>query len=307
MSAIRHVTLHGHPVGYRRAGPGGPEDPSSGAEGTVVLIHGMAGSSNTWRAVMPRLARRFDVIAPDMLGHGESAKPVGDYSLGAHATGLRDLLVALDVRHATVVGQSLGGGVAMQLAYQYPDLCSRLVLVSSGGLGREVSPILRLLALPGAELVLPLIAPAFVRDRGNEVSTWIRDRGIRAPRVSELWRAYQSLAEPENRRAFVHTLRAVVDPGGQIVSALDRLYLAGVLPTLIVWGDRDTIIPMDHGLRAHGLIPGSRLEILEGVGHFPQVEAPDVFLDVFLDFVDTTEPAEVDEDHIRGLLAAVAG
>src|SRR5262245_52674081 len=123
------LSLHGHEVSFRRAGSG----PS------ILLIHGMAGSSRTWRDAMPLLARDFDVIAPDLLGHGESAKPLGDYSLGAFASGLRDLLALLDVEHVTVVGQSLGGGVAMQLAYQHPELCERLVLVGSGGLGKEVS------------------------------------------------------------------------------------------------------------------------------------------------------------------------
>jgi pimeloyl-ACP methyl ester carboxylesterase len=150
---LRHVTIHGHEVGYRMAGEGP----------VVLLIHGMAGSSKTWRDVLPLLARRYTVVAPDLLGHGESAKPMGDYSLGAHASGLRDLLIALDIPRATIVGQSLGGGVAMQLAYQYPDLCERLALVGSGGLGREVSVILRLLALPGAEYAMPVLFPPFVR------------------------------------------------------------------------------------------------------------------------------------------------
>lgn len=113
--SIRHITIHGHDVGYRMAGDGP----------AVVLVHGMAGSSTTWRKVMPALADRYTVIAPDLLGHGESAKPRGDYSLGAHADGVRDLLVALGVERATFVGHSLGGGVAMQFAYQFPSTFSR--------------------------------------------------------------------------------------------------------------------------------------------------------------------------------------
>jgi len=295
---LRHVTLHGHDVGYRMAGEGP----------VVLLIHGMAGSSRTWRDVMPPLARDHTVIAPDLLGHGESAKPLGDYSLGAYASGLRDLVVgALGVERATIVGQSLGGGVAMQLAYQHPELCERLVLVGSGGLGREVSWILRMLTLPAAEYLMPIFFPRFLRDRGNRVSTFLRDRGIRAPHLAEMWRAYASLAEPESRQAFVRTLRAVIDPGGQTVSAADRLYLAAAVPTLIVWGDRDDIIPVEHARRAHELMPGSRLEIFEGAGHFLHVEQPARFVEVLSDFIARSEPARQDLAAYRELLLARAG
>jgi len=278
---LSHVIIHGHDVRYRRAGAGE----------TVVLIHGLAGSSRTWRAVMPELAESYDVIAPDLLGHGESAKPMGDYSLGAHASGLRDLLGALGVSSATIVGQSFGGGVAMQLAYQHPELCDRLVLVCSGGLGREVSWLLRLVTLPGAEHVMPLIFPRPVADRGEDVNRFLAGRGLHIPRVAEMWRAYTSLAGTENRKAFVRTIRGVIEPGGQTVSALDRLYLASHVPTLIIWGDRDDIIPVSHAYTAHDAIPGSRLEILEGLGHFPHVEAPEQVLAVLTDFLASTEPA----------------
>jgi len=291
---LRHITIHGHDVGYRMAGEGP----------VIMLIHGMAGSSRTWREVMPLLARDFTVLAPDLLGHGESAKPMGDYSLGAYASGLRDVLGVLGIDRVTVVGQSLGGGVAMQLAYQHPELAERLVLVGSGGLGREVSWILRLLTLPGAEYVMPVLFPSFLRDRGNDVSRFLHDRGIRAPHVAEMWRAYASLAQAENRHAFVRTLRAVIDPGGQTVSAADRLYLAAGLPTLIIWGDQDPVIPVDHARRAHELIPGSRLEIFEGCGHFPHVEAPQRFAEVLRDFVSSTEPAPAEQGLYRELLLA---
>ena len=277
---LQHIRIHGHDVGYRMAGQGP----------TVLLIHGMAGSSRTWRDVMPRLAEHFTVVAPDLLGHGESAKPLGDYSLGAHASGLRDLLSALGIQKATLVGQSLGGGVAMQLAYQHPGVAERLVLVSSGGLGRDVSRLLRLFTLPGIEYVMPALFPAAVRERGDVVVDRLTRWGIRAPHLAEMWRAYASLSEAENRRAFVKTLRAVVDPGGQTVSAKDRLYLTSALPTMIVWGDRDPIIPVRHAHDAHELMPGSRLEIFEDAGHFPHVEFPSRFTDVLEDFLATTEP-----------------
>ena len=275
----REVRVHGHPVVYRRAGDGE----------VVVLIHGLAGNSRTWKDVMPALSRTHDVVAPDLLGHGESVNPIGDYSLGAHASGLRDLLLTLDVRTATIVGHSFGGGVAMQLAYQHPELCDRLVLVGSGGLGREVSWLLRLVTLPLAEQTMPLLFPRWFAESGTGVSRFLRRRGLSAPRLGEMWRAYSSLAGAENRKAFVRTIRTVIDPGGQTVSALDRVYLAAHLPTLIVWGANDQIIPVAHAHAAHAAIPGSRLEILPGVGHFPHTEAPEEFLTALTDFLTTTE------------------
>lgn len=293
---LHRVTLHGHEVSYRMGGSGP----------AVLLIHGMAGSSRTWKDVTDLLVRDHTVIAPDLLGHGESAKPMGDYSLGAFASGLRDLLGVVGVDRATIVGQSLGGGVAMQLAYQHPELVERLVLVCSGGLGREVSWMLRALTLPGAEIVMPVLFPSMVRDRGNDVSRMLGERGIKAPHLAEMWRAYASLCGAGNRGAFLRTLRAVIDPGGQTVSANDRLYLASAVPTLIVWGDQDPIIPLRHGIDAHEAIPGSRLEILEGCGHFPHVEEPLRFVEVLTDFMATTEPAAAEPDDFRELLVAHA-
>ena len=289
---LQHVTIHGHSVGYRRAGAGEP----------ILLIHGLAGSSRTWDDVIPELAERYDVIAPDLLGHGESAKPIGDYSLGAFASGLRDFLSVLGVASVTIVGHSFGGGVAMQLAYQHPHVVDRLVLVGSGGLGREVSWLLRLLTLPGAEYVMPVAFPKPIVDWATGVGRQLGRRNIRNPRISEMWRAYSSLAGAENRHAFVRTMRSVIDPGGQVVNANDRLYLAAHIPTLIVWGDSDGIIPVEHAHAAHETIESSRLEILEGVGHFPHVEASKVFCDVLVDFMEETRPASTRHEALRDVL-----
>jgi pimeloyl-ACP methyl ester carboxylesterase len=298
--AKQHITLHGHDVGYRSAGSGP----------VIVLLHGMAGSSETWRAVMPALAEQFTVVAPDLLGHGESAKPRGDYSLGAFASSVRDLLVALGHERATLVGQSLGGGVAMQFAYQFPERCERLVLVSSGGLGDEVNLLLRLLTLPGAEYVLPVACNDWVHDAGVTLGGWLRRLGLDvSPNVVQMWEAYGSLADSPTRVAFLHTLRSVVDHAGQRVSASDRFYLATETPTMIVWGDHDRIIPVEQGYATHAAIPGSRLEIFEGCGHFPHCENPDRFAAVLTDFMNTTEPAAVSADlwRERILLAARGG
>jgi len=289
--ALRHVSIHGHDIAYRRAGSGP----------ALLLVHGMAGSSRTWKEVMPRLAEHCDVIAPDLLGHGDSATPTGDYSLGSFAALLRDLLGALEVDRVTVVGQSLGGGVAMQLSYQFPELVERLVLVCSGGLGREVNWKLRALTFPGAEYVAPVIFPAFVKRFGDDVSRTIKRLGVRAPRAAEMWNSYASLTDPAHRVAFLRTLRAVIEVGGQAVSASDRLYLASAMPTLIVWGDADPIIPVSHAYTAHEAIAGSRLEILPGVGHFPQSEEPEQVARLLLDFMQV-EPAHAGAEHFRALL-----
>jgi pimeloyl-ACP methyl ester carboxylesterase len=254
--------------------------------------------------VLPALARRFTVVAPDLLGHGESGKPRrGEYALGAHANFLRDLLHMLGHARATCVGQSLGGGVTMQFAYQFPERCERLVLVGSGGLGREVNVILRALTFPGVEYVLPLISTPGVRDAGNRVAAWLYRLGLRAaPAIEEVWRSFTSLSEADTRQAFFRTLRAVVDLGGQAVTATDRLYLASQVPTLIVWGDRDPFIPVSHAVAAHEVMPGSRLEVFEDAGHFPHCEAPERFVEVLVDFITSTEAARLSEGRLRELL-----
>jgi pimeloyl-ACP methyl ester carboxylesterase len=278
------ITVDGDRVAYRAAGSGP----------VLLLVHGMAGSSLTWQHVIPALAGRFTVVVPDLLGHGLSDKPRGEYSLGAHTDTLRDLLDALGHERATVVGQSLGGGIAMQFAYQFPERCERLVLVNSGGLGPEVNVILRALTAPGAEYVFPLVCSPRLRDVAGRVGTWLGRVGVRStPAREEVWRSYASLADADARQAFFRGLHAVIDMRGQVVSARRRLYRAAALPTLIVWGAEDPFIPVSHGIAAHRDIPGSRLEIFAGVGHYPHCEAPERFVQVLVDFVDSTAPARL--------------
>jgi pimeloyl-ACP methyl ester carboxylesterase len=282
-----HVTLNGHRVDYRVAG-----DPSLPV---LLLIHGVTSTSATWDPVIPALAEHAHVIAPDLLGHGDSDKPRGDYSFDAFTSGLRDLLLHLGHEHVTVVGHSLGGSVAIQFAYQYPEHCERLVLVSSGGLGREVSWALRAATLPGAEYVVPLIANSHVRDVEVAVARFLRRLGLRPrPSMVEVARGYATLVDNPARRAFVRTLRSVVELGGQRVHASDRLQLAGGLPTLIVWGAMDTVIPLAHAYAAHAAMPGSRLEIFEQSGHFPHMDEPDRFARALLSFLTTTQPIPID-------------
>jgi len=293
---VDEIELHGHKVSFRYAGEGPP----------VVLIHGITGTWRQWERAIPILAEDYTVIAPDLLGHGRSAKPRGDYSLGAFASGVRDLLLALGHDKATVVGHSLGGGIAMQFAYQYPERCDRLVLVSSGGLGREVHLLLRAATLPGSELVLPLLNSEKLRDAGRFVTAALDRIGIRlSPDITEVARGASSMPDGEARRAFLATLRAVIDERGQRVDARDRLYLAEAMPTLIVWGARDPVIPVEHGAEAHEKMPGSRFEVVDA-GHFPQLETPHEFTALLSDFIDSTLPANVHAEDLRELVQSHA-
>jgi pimeloyl-ACP methyl ester carboxylesterase len=214
-------------------------------------------------------------------------------------------MVALGHERATIAGHSLGGGIAMQFAYQFPERLERLALVSSGGLGQEVSMLLRAVALPGAELVLPLLASQPLVDAGTAVGAVLGRIGLRTGSdVAEMAAGFASLQDIEARRAFVHTARAVIDTAGQRVDARDKLYLAEAVPTLIAWGERDPIIPALHGVRAHELMPGSRLELFPRAGHFPHHDEPVAFAAVVRDFVESTEPAAVDADDLRDLVLA---
>src|SRR5271165_4578076 len=293
----RTVKLHGRPVTYAQAGSGP----------VLLLIHGMGGTFENWQAVLEPLARGHTVIAPDLPGHGASAPGAGDYSLGSLAAGLRDLLLALGHERATLVGHSLGGGIAMQLSYQFPEMTERLVLVSSGGLGPEVSPVLRAAALPGANLFIAATA-APARSIGATLARGLAVIGLRPNTdVAEVARGYASLADPDRRAAFLATVRAVIGTGGQRVHAGDRLYLAEGMPVLIIWGARDPMIPLHHGENAHEAIPGSHLEVFEGVGHLPQLEAPGRFIAVLERFMAETEPARFDSEQWRGRLRIAGG
>jgi pimeloyl-ACP methyl ester carboxylesterase len=278
------IRLHGHSIAYVQKGSGP----------VLLLIHGMAGSLGTWRSVIDPLARDATVLAVDLPGHGASSPGGGDYSLGSLAAGLRDVLTSLGHDRATLVGHSLGGGIAMQFSYQFPEMTERLVLVSSGGLGLEVSPVLRAASLPGANLFLSVTAEATRRASG------IAGRVLRAahspanPGLDELVRSYASLADGDRRSAFLATVRSVVGLNGQTVAAGDRLYLAQDLPVLLIWGAEDPIIPVEHARAAHEILPDSTLAVFDGVRHFPQVEAPERFVAALEQFCATTEPIVFD-------------
>jgi pimeloyl-ACP methyl ester carboxylesterase len=287
------VELHGHLVGYRMMGSGPP----------LVLLHGITSNGDAWREVMPKLAEKHTVIAPDLMGHGRSAKPRGDYSLGAYAAGVRDLLAVLGFESGSVVGHSFGGGIALQFAYLFPEYVDRVVLVSSGGLGREVHPLLRAAVLPGSEWVLPLLAREWSVKAGDAVRTVAARLGLEAgPDLAEFARGYASLVDPGAREAFIDTMRGVIGPEGQKVSAMDRLYLADQMPFLIIWGDADPIIPVSHGRAAHEAVPGSRYVELEGSGHWPMLDASERFAKEIDSFLAETEPFRWSVEEVRARL-----
>jgi pimeloyl-ACP methyl ester carboxylesterase len=288
----REILLHGDRISYRIAGEGP----------VILLIHGIAGTAATWTAVQERLAERFTTIAPDMPGHGVSDKPVGDYSLGNLASTLRDLLVALGHERATLVGHSLGGGVAMQFSYQFPAHTERLILVSSGGLGRDVNLILRAACLPGADLFLATVAGPLAA-AGSSIGRALGRVGWRpAPDLQEVASGFASLADRSTRTAFLHTLRSVVGTTGQRINATNRLYLAADMPTMLIWGENDPIIPAHHAESAHERMPGSRLVTFPGSGHMPHLDQPKRFADALLDFIDETQPARFSPERLTELL-----
>ncbi|MGH2864761.1 MAG: alpha/beta fold hydrolase [Solirubrobacteraceae bacterium] len=288
------IALHGRRAVYRIAGSGP----------AVVLIHGMLNSSSHWQSVALELARDHTVLAPDLIGHGDSAAPRGDYSLGAHAASIRDLMAAIGIDRATIVGHSLGGGVAMQFFYQFPQRVERLALVSSGGLGHDVSPLLRTAALPGFSTLLSATIRPRLLSALTGAGTRLRERQIGAGvYLQAIARALRPLENAEARQAFLQTLRSVIDVRGQRVSANDRLYLLETMPTLIVWGERDHTIPLEHGRLAHEAIPHSSFHTIPDAAHFPHLEDPDRLSTLLRAFIRDTQPGLIEDGDWGEVLA----
>ena len=293
VARLRYRTVHGYKRAFRMAGKGP----------TVLLIHGIGDSSETWAPIIPGLAQHYRVIVPDLLGHGRSDKPRADYSIGGYANGMRDLLSVLGVDRATLVGHSLGGGIAMQFAYQYPERTERLVLVSTGGVGRQVSPLLKAASLPGSELLLAALNLPGMRAQIGLLVKFLKMSGTRLGiDGADVLRVVDALPDATSRAAFTRTLRAVIDVRGQVGTLLDRCYLTEGMPTMLMWGDKDPILPALHAGLAHVAMPGSRLEIFPGSGHFPFHTDPQRFLTVLRDFIETTEPASFSAEQWRQML-----
>jgi pimeloyl-ACP methyl ester carboxylesterase len=282
---MRTVRIHGHRRAFVVAGEGP----------ALLAIHGIGHDHRTWLPSLPALAKNFTVIAPDLLGHGSSDKPRADYSMGGFANGIRDLLTVLGINRATVMGHSLGGGVAMQFAYQFPERTERVVLVASGGLGKSVNPLLRALSFPGADTAIAVATAPGLRHVASRTMVGLRHTGLSYTQdFGSLVDIYNNLADAGARRAFLHTLRGVIDRRGQAVSMIDRAYLARDMPTLIVWGERDIVIPVKHAWAAAQLLPGCRFEVVRDAGHMPQEDAPRRFAEVVTTFVNDTEPSPYD-------------
>jgi pimeloyl-ACP methyl ester carboxylesterase len=291
--AVQYVTIHGHRRAYVKTGSGP----------AVLLLHGMACDHTTWRPVIEKLAESCTVIAPDLLGHGRSDKPRADYSVGGYANGMRDLLTLLGIDKVTVVGHSLGGGVAMQFAYQYPERTERLVLVAPGGLGPEVTLLIRSVTLPGFHTTLGVLTLPGLRHAATGVLRVLGSVDRPALRdLREIADIVESLRDPQARRALRHVVRACVDVRGQIVTMVDRAYLTQELPMLVVWGADDAVIPSLHAETVRKIASTARVEILQRSGHFPHKDHPDAFVETVQDFISTTRPAVYSRPRWRALL-----
>ena len=261
------VTIAGRNLSYTVAGAGAP----------LVLVHGLGGTRRTWNTVLDDLAATYTVIAPDLPGHGESDAPGGDYSLGAYAAALRDLLVALGHRSATIIGHSLGGGIALQFAYQFPERTDRLGLISSGGLGPQLTPALRAATLPGAATVVAGMArvPEGVTRRLLPVITSMLPRLLAPADTGPVAEGLHRLTDTGQRRTFVRTARTVIDWRGQTISATQNLAQLTDLPVLLAWGAEDRTIPPHHHRKFAAGLTDPRLVEIDGAGHYPHETAPE--------------------------------
>jgi len=298
----RFVTVHGHRRAYALAGP------PPGTAPAVLLLHGLACDRHTWDPVIPRLAEKYTVIAPDFLGHGESDKPRADYTVGGYANGMRDLLTILGVDKVTVVGHSFGGGVAMQFAYQFPERTQRLALVDSGGLGREVTPIIRAITLPFFDAVAGAATLPGLRHLNVAALRLLKPVGGGATRdLDEVADILESFKDPRKRRAIRHLVTAVIDWRGQVISMRDRAYLTQAMPICVVWGEDDKVLPASHADVARGLAPEADVTVLSDAGHFPHKDHPDTFVELLDEFIETTRPATYSRARWRRLLLTGGG
>jgi len=291
---LEYVTIHGHRRAYLRIGSGP----------ALLLLHGLGCDHTTWGPVLDALAKRYTVIAPDLLGHGSSDKPRADYSVGGYANGMRDLLSVLGIDKATVVGHSLGGGVAMQFAYQFPERTDRLVLVAPGGFGPEVTPAIRVVTTPGFHQITGLLTLPGIRHLSTAALRILSRSPLRQTRdLGEVAAIVESFADSRTRAAIRHVVCAVVDWRGQIITMTDRAYLTEDMPMCVIWGSDDMVIPVRHAETAGAVSPGVRVEIVPNAGHFPHRDHPQRFVKILHDFVRSTVPARYDpqrwREHLR--------
>jgi pimeloyl-ACP methyl ester carboxylesterase len=290
---LQYVTIHGHRRAFVKTGQGP----------VLLLLHGLGCDHTTWDPVIDTLARRYTVIAPDLLGHGRSDKPRADYSVGGYANGMRDLLTVLGIDKVTVVGHSFGGGIAMQFAYQFPERTERMLLVAPGGLGPEVSPAIRAVTTPGFHQVMAALTVPGVRHLGKLGLQALSRTPLKHARdLDEVAEIYDSFKDPRSRHAIRHVVKAVVDWRGQIVTMADRAYLTEAMPMCVVWGRDDKVIPVRHATNVAMLAPLARVEVIPNAGHFPHKDHPHRFAKIVNDFVRTTQPATYSRARWRRLL-----
>ena len=290
---VQFLTVHGHRRAFVKTGSGP----------ALLLLHGLACDHTTWAPIIESLSKRYTVIAPDLLGHGRSDKPRADYSVGGYANGMRDLLTLLGIDKVTVVGHSLGGGVAMQFAYQFPERTSRVILVSPGGLGPEVTPVIRAVSMPGFHTAMGVLTIPGLRHVGVVGMKALSKTGIPHTRdLDEVSAIFENFKDPKFRAAIAHVVRAVIDWRGQIVTMADRAYLTEAMPMCLIWGDDDSVIPHSHARRIAALAPQTRVQILPNAGHFPHKDHPERFVKIVNDFIRTTEPAVYSRARFRTML-----
>ncbi|MCW2765870.1 MAG: alpha/beta hydrolase fold protein [Nocardioides sp.] len=290
---VQFLTIHGHRRAFVKVGQGP----------AVLLLHGLGCDHTTWEPIIDTLARRYTVIAPDLLGHGRSSKPRADYSVGGYANGMRDLLTVLGIDKVTVIGHSFGGGVAMQFAYQFPERTERMMLVSSGGLGPEVNPAIRAVTTPGFHQVMGVLTLPVVRHAAMAGMRALSRTPWKATRdLDEVAEIYDSFKDPYARAAIRHVVRAVVDWRGQIVTMADRAYLTEEMPMAVVWGRDDVVLPVRHANNAAAMAPKARVEVIPNAGHFPHKDHPQRFAKIVHEFIRSTQPASYSRARFRALL-----
>jgi pimeloyl-ACP methyl ester carboxylesterase len=290
---VQYLTIHGHKRAFIKTGQGP----------ALLLLHGLGCDHTTWLPVIATLSRRYTVIAPDLLGHGRSAKPRADYSVGGYANGMRDLLTVLGVDKVTVVGHSFGGGVAMQFAYQFPERTERMILVAPGGLGPEVTPAIRAITLPGFHQAMAIVTLPGIRHLTTAGLRALAATGVPQTRdLDEVAVIVDSFKDPRARRAIRHVVSAVVDWRGQIVTMVDRAYLTQAMPMCVIWGTEDAVIPARHAEIAGEFAPGATVEVIANAGHFPHKDHPQRFVKILDEFIRTHPSATYHRGHWRALL-----
>ena len=249
----------------------------------VILIHGLAASAEIWMRNVEALARHHRVYVPDLIGFGRADKPGPSFSPLDYIPFFDDFMKALSIDRASLVGQSLGGGIALQYTLRFPQKVAKLVLVDSAGLGKEVIWTLRLMSIP-------LLGEIFTRPSRKGVEfvfkLAVRDQALITKDFVELY--YGFFTQPGFREFFLRLLRRIVNARGgreELLAPIKNNLSTIRQPVLIIWGDKDRVLPVKHGYLAKEKLPNARLEIMEGCGHIPFFEQAEEFNRLVLEFL----------------------